>query len=85
MTNRDEPTALEGVGSTVVLGIPIIAWRRTDTPKTVVTENEDIVRLWEADGLFYEALVSKETADAEIKRLTKELEECRYVYEQNHG
>ena len=84
MTVDNKDDAFARSRSNAGLGIPAVAWRRTDTPKTIITENEDIVRGWEADGLFYEALISKETADAEIKRLTAELEECRYAYEQNH-
>ena len=34
-----------------------VAWRRIDTPKSVMTENESIAIGWQVDGLFYEALV----------------------------
>lgn len=33
-----------------------VAWRRTDTSRSVITENEDIARGWAADGLFFEPL-----------------------------
>lgn len=49
--------------STVGLGIAPVAWRRTDTARTVITENEETMRGWELDGLFFEALVPKDIAD----------------------
>ena len=33
-----------------------VAWRRIDTAYSVITENERIVRGWDADGLPYEPL-----------------------------
>lgn len=51
------------------LGILPVAWRRLDTPRTVITENEDTVCGWKLDGLFFEALVPKDVSDTEILRL----------------
>lgn len=36
-----------------------VAWRRLDTPKTCITENDEIMRGWELDGLPFEPLVAK--------------------------
>lgn len=58
------------------LGIKIVAWRRTDTARSVITEDDRIARGWEVDGLFFQALVPKFIADAEIERLRRALMDC---------
>lgn len=58
------------------LGVKIVAWRRTDTARSVMTEDDRIARGWEVDGLFFQALVPKFIADAEIERLRRALMDC---------
>ena len=41
-----------------------VAWRRTDTPRSVMTEDDRIARGWAIDGLFFEAMVSQDTAES---------------------
>ena len=47
------------------LRVKPVAWRRTDTPRTTITENEDIAFGWELDGLFYEPLYTGEQMSTE--------------------
>mgnify|MGYP001560218694 CR=1 FL=1 len=71
---RTKPLARPSLS--VGLCVSPVAWWRTDTPRTTITESEDIAFAWELDGLFYEPLYAgQQVADmqAEIDKLRAEL------------
>ncbi|MFZ2301685.1 MAG: hypothetical protein WAW10_07430 [Gallionella sp.] len=77
MTDKQETNhAFARSRSNAGLCVNPVAWRRTDTPRTTITESEDIAFGWELDGLFYEPLYTGRQMDdmqAEIDRLRAEL------------
>jgi hypothetical protein len=58
-----------------------VAWRRIDTPKSVITEDKIIANGWDLDGLFYEALVpldnviELESENAKLRAFAQEIME----------
>ena len=55
-----------------------VAWRRTDTARSVITENSFIADGWKIDGLFFEPLYTEQPdQSARISELEEELEQYR--------